>query len=1057
MAAFGRVMSGGNIFLCPILLYFLLTALMLYLTFLCRSFSRARRHALLLLGALALAPCPASRAQGPIGTLDPSPFLHWQHPRPVGEQLIDLHVFNDSSAVALSNTNYAVRTTNSGRSWRYQAVGSVLGDEYPQRITFVGDTLGWVTQSYSASNNTSALRIRRTLDGGRTWTSCLQRVLFGSNSVVDLQFITRRHGFALCRQDFDFYLIRTTDGGVTWTPQGAEVRFSSVAGRYGEPTDLHFISPTEGWLACGLRAVGGLAGSILHTTDGGLTWQPQTPLGDHTVPYIAVGFARDGLHGWAFGTGTSPCYRTTNGGQQWTLMSGVYANYTQRCSVLDAQHVSIGGATTSDGGLTWTSGGASAVGFISQLQLATTGRGWGIREIGGIFRTLAYGQQWLPDSAVSQSVGVVKGFAFHGDARRGWALLGRTFPLRTTTRGRRWAAVNEGLAVPTAWQQNGGYQMIDAAAPDLDTATVLVKHRLNSSTLAFEEDLLRTTDGGQTWQVQALPPQAQYASELAFYNSRHGCAVGYDGEAYFTHDGGQTWRVAALGTTKQLSLVSWASPTRLSIAFGTSRDSLLLSDDGGRNWRKAAAPVNVLYAPVAWRTPREAWVSFGMSSALWRSTDGCRSWALVQTSVSPSQLALFPYEYRRGLVFLDSTRASARDSRPLYSADQGRTWAALSPRNNLPPGLGLLDRYNGWLGNDNNFNATYGANTGILHYSEKFLQADTLLARTPYCAGQTLALAFTRTGSFGPAEQAVVAELSDARGRFGLYPRVVGQGSTSPLAVTLPLGLPAGTQYLLRVSRPDHSVIGGDNLRGLTVNVAAPAVALAPAGPQVLCAGRSLTLAAPAGQAQYLWSTGATTRTLAVTVAGSYTVRVAAANGCFGPPSAAVEVTVVPVPAVPVLAYAAGGPVTVNAPVAGVTYQWYVNGTLQAGVSGPRFPATGPAGVGRYTAVAVSAAGGCASAASAAVVVVLAVRGALPAGWALYPNPADAFLTLELAPGAGPVQLTLTDALGRVLRALTTSAARTALDVRGLPNGLYTLQATLPNGQQQAQSVLVQH
>jgi photosystem II stability/assembly factor-like uncharacterized protein len=990
---------------------------------------------------------PAAHAQAPIGSLDPEMFYHWQHPRPVGEQLIDLHVFNDSCAVALSSTNYAVRTINGGRSWRYQAVGSVLGDEYPQRLAFAGDTLGWVAQAYSLPPNCSGLRIRRTLDGGRTWTTCLQQAPLGCGAkVLDMQFVTRRHGFLLYRYDTDYRLIRTTDGGTTWTPASAAIIFQNIPGRYGNPVDLHFISPTEGWIACGQEGNGGMAGSILHTTDGGLTWQPQTPLGDHTVPYSAVGFARDGLHGWAFSTSSGFCYRTTDGGQQWALMSGVYANYTHRCSVLDAQHVSIGGFVTTDGGLSWVSGGPSAVGYISQLQLAATGRGWGLREIGGIFRTLDYGQRWLPDSAVSRSTGIVKGFAFHGDARRGWALFSQTFPLRTTTRGQRWKAVDEGQAVPTAWQQNGGYQVLDAATVDLDTAMVLVKHRLSTSTLDFEQNLLCTTDGGQTWQVQALPPQAQYASELAYYNSRHGCAVGYNGEAYFTHDGGQTWRVTNLSTNQQISLVSWASPTRLSMAFGINRDSLLLSADGGQTWQKVVSPIGGLYSPVAWRTSREAWLGTA-SSTLLRSTDGGRTWAPVSTSVSPSQLALFPYETRRELMFLDSARASARDARPLYSADQGQTWVALSPRNNLPPTLGLLDHYNGWFCG-NSAITPYGAYSGILHYSEKFLQADTALARTAYCVGASLALSFTRTGTFGSTEQAVVAELSDAYGRFGRYPRVVGQGTTSPLTVVLPAALLAGTGYLLRVSLPDHSIIGGDNQHPLTISTLAVAT-ISPAGPALrVCDGGTLTLSAPAGQAQYLWSTGATTPSITVGTAGSYTVQVAGVAGCLGPPAPFVAVSVDPVPATPVLVRdAATGQLTVTTPLAGASYIWTLNGSVLTTAMGPVYPAAGAgiAPVGIYSVMVVSAAG-CASPDSTPLTVVLAARAATSTELRLYPNPARTMVVVERANGGGMAQVAILDAVGRCQFQGTMRGGQLQVPVHNLAPGLYVVRLQTADG-----------
>ena len=210
------------------------------------------------------------------------------------------------------------------------------------------------------------------------------------------------------------------------------------------------------------------------------------------------------------------------------------------------------------------------------------------------------------------------------------------------------------------------------------------------------------------------------------------------------------------------------------------------------------------------------------------------------------------------------------------------------------------------------------------------------------------------------------------------------------------------------------------------------------------CAGGSLALAF------------ATTRTLTVSAGGSYTVRVARASSCFGPPSAAVVVTPAPVPATPVIQQSAGGQLSV-AVLANATYQWS-NGPGGAilGATDATYPATGAAPVGTYTVVVTSAAG-CASSPSAAVAVVLTVRGTLPAGWALYPNPADERLYLKLPPGGGPVQLTLLDALGRTVRATTTDHARTTLDVRGLPVGSYWLRAVRADGQAGSRAVQINH
>ncbi|MFN0189129.1 MAG: hypothetical protein ACKVQV_10550 [Bacteroidia bacterium] len=55
---------------------------------------------------------------------------------------------------------------------------------------------------------------------------------------------------------------------------------------------------------------------------------------------------------------------------------------------------------------------------------------------------------------------------------------------------------------------------------------------------------------------------------------------------------------------------------------------------------------------------------------------------------------------------------------------------------------------------------------------------------------------------------------------------------------------------------------------------------VSPAGPLQVCSGNSLTLTANSGSS-YLWSTGATTSTISVSLAGSYSVSVTSAAGCI--------------------------------------------------------------------------------------------------------------------------------------------------------------------------------
>ena len=116
---------------------------------------------------------------------------------------------------------------------------------------------------------------------------------------------------------------------------------------------------------------------------------------------------------------------------------------------------------------------------------------------------------------------------------------------------------------------------------------------------------------------------------------------------------------------------------------------------------------------------------------------------------------------------------------------------------------------------------------------------------------------------------------------------------------------------------------------------ALPIVAIS--GPTTFCEGGSVTLTAPSGFTAYRWSNGATTQSILVTMAGTYTVTIADNNGCTGT-STETDVTVNPKPT-PVLTIigsptlCSGDSVTVRAPAGFVSYTWVATSGTNYGTS----------------------------------------------------------------------------------------------------------------------------
>ncbi len=84
----------------------------------------------------------------------------------------------------------------------------------------------------------------------------------------------------------------------------------------------------------------------------------------------------------------------------------------------------------------------------------------------------------------------------------------------------------------------------------------------------------------------------------------------------------------------------------------------------------------------------------------------------------------------------------------------------------------------------------------------------------------------------------------------------------------------------------------------LTVNALPSQPTISPAGTVDICGGTSQTLTATSGET-YLWSNGATTRSITVTTSGQYSVRVTNSLGCLSVPSVPTTVNINPLPATP--------------------------------------------------------------------------------------------------------------------------------------------------------------
>ena len=188
--------------------------------------------------------------------------------------------------ITSSYGGYIFRTNDCGSSW---LVGSL--DEYPKRklydMVFLDTLRGWACGSEIWTSGLSTYevgKIWKTEDEGETWTG----MYAGGNFVRSIYFSTEDIAWLGSRYDDYFGLIeKSNDGGETWDVQEIPQVLSIEK--------IFFFTDKIGW-AVGHKytSSNGLwfwVTQLLHTVDGGETWEIQTE--DFEYPINDIHFLND--------------------------------------------------------------------------------------------------------------------------------------------------------------------------------------------------------------------------------------------------------------------------------------------------------------------------------------------------------------------------------------------------------------------------------------------------------------------------------------------------------------------------------------------------------------------------------------------------------------------------------------------------------------------------------------------------------------------------------------------------------------------------------------------
>jgi photosystem II stability/assembly factor-like uncharacterized protein len=621
------------------------------------------------------------------------------NPAPVESSLNDCSLLPNNRIVAVGSNATVIYSDNFGNDWDI----IYTPDNISRRVEF--NSVDFTDELHGMAVGTY-FSIIRTDDGGATWTDISPGAQYSYYGYKDVCFRNSSNSYITGDENVSF-LLHSSDGGALW-----DTAFQATGGMFHQ---VQFVDENTGFLS------GGNGNYFFKSTDGGENWEMIEvdpgieELGVGTIYFTGkeTGFI-DGSVGGTNWYGI--ILKTIDGGLSWHEIITDYGGYKFYFINQDTGFT-IGGSPwytnfvskTTDGGESWEliSDDLGTWSFQG-LCMNTEGDGLIVGSYGQIYTSEDFGSNW--EAAYSNAClgsSITKAFIMDENT-----ILANICTYLGVPSNHALKSVDRGLT----WSRAQEY-------PDGISSITFVNDSVGFY-VGGTEGVYKSTDNGNSWQFFDLNiPELQMLS-IDFFDDQTGFAAGsrydYGMQIYSTRDQGETWEQVF---SDVFIMIDTYNPYEIefkddSVGFivgeigNGSESNIIVTYDKGNSWTIDTLPFSHNFDGINFLNADTGFL-YGYGNVI-KTINGGQNWSPV-TVITEDYLDFVNMDFPTSQTGYAINSSSGMSS-IFNTEDGGDTWSSLSaPTSSNMNSINFFTEDEGLLFGDNGliFRTQTGGMVGV--------------------------------------------------------------------------------------------------------------------------------------------------------------------------------------------------------------------------------------------------------------------------------------------------------------------------------------------------------